>query len=173
MTRLALAEFTVGNTEEFKKNLGSALEQDSRYTPALKARADFNLSISSHKKAATDYVDIIKIEPENVEALLALAVCFYETGDKDATTMTYERVLTIDPDNTLAKDNLATEKQHVVARVAFCFFEGNLTNNPRPSAPHNFLHFRHRGHGGISGGCHSQRSVGSTIINRFSGITSC
>jgi hypothetical protein len=36
--------------------------------------------------------------------------------------MTYERVLAIDPDNTLAKDNLATEKQHVVARVAFCFF---------------------------------------------------
>ena len=110
MTRLALAEFTVGNTEEFKKNLGSALEQDSRYTPALKARADFNLSISSHKKAATDYVDIIKIEPENVEALLALAVCFYETGDKDAATMTYERVLTIDQDNTLAKDNLTTVK---------------------------------------------------------------
>jgi Tfp pilus assembly protein PilF len=110
MTRLALAEFTVGNTDEFKKYLNSALEQDSRYTPALKARADFNLSISSHKKAATDYVDIIKIEPENVEALLALAVCFYETGDKDATTMTYERVLTIDPDNTLAKDNLTTVK---------------------------------------------------------------
>jgi tetratricopeptide (TPR) repeat protein len=110
MTRLALAEFTTGNTDEFKKYINSALEQDSRYTPALKVRADFNLSISSHKKAATDYVDIIKIEPENVEVLLALAVCFYETGDKDATTMTYERVLSIDPDNTLAKDNLNTVK---------------------------------------------------------------
>ncbi len=110
MTRLALAEFTAGNTDEFKKYINSALEQDSRYTPALKVRADFNLSISSHKKAATDYVDIIKIEPGNVEALLALAVCFYETGDKDATTMTYERVLSIDPDNTLAKDNLTTVK---------------------------------------------------------------
>ena len=38
--------------------------------------------------------------------------------------MIYERVLTIDPDNTLAKDNLATEKQHVVARVVFCFWKG-------------------------------------------------
>jgi hypothetical protein len=38
--------------------------------------------------------------------------------------MTYERVLTINPDNTLAKDNLATEKQHVVAPVVFCFWEG-------------------------------------------------
>ncbi|MDA7675396.1 tetratricopeptide repeat protein [bacterium] len=109
-TRLALAEFTAGNTDKFKKYINSALELDSRYTPALKVRADFNLSISSHKKAATDYVDIIKIEPKNVEALLALAVCFYETGDKDATTMTYERVLSIDPDNTLAKDNLTTVK---------------------------------------------------------------
>lgn len=95
------------------KNLDSALEQDSRYTPALKARASFNLSISSHKKAATDYVDIIEIEPENVEALLALAVCFYLTGDKDAMTMTYERVLTIDPDNTLAKGNLTAVKNSV------------------------------------------------------------
>ena len=110
MTRLALAEFTAGNTDKFNKYINSALELDSRYTPALKVRADFNLSISSHKKAATDYVDIIKIEPGNVEALLALAVCFYETGDKDATTMTYERVLSIDPDNTLAKDNLTTVK---------------------------------------------------------------
>jgi hypothetical protein len=38
--------------------------------------------------------------------------------------MTYERVLTIDPDNTLAKDNLTAEKQHLVARVVFCFWEG-------------------------------------------------
>ena len=38
--------------------------------------------------------------------------------------MTCECVLTIDPDNTLAKDNLATEKQHVVARVVFCFWKG-------------------------------------------------
>ena len=110
LTRLALAEFTVGNTKEFKNNLDSALKQNSSYTPALKARAGFNLSITSYKKAATDYVDIVKIEPENVEALLALAVCFYKTGDKDATTMTYERVLSIEPDNTLAKDNLITVK---------------------------------------------------------------
>ena len=110
LTRLALAEFTVGNTEEFKNNLDSALKQNSSYTPALKARAGFNLSITSYKKATTDYVDIVKIEPENVEALLALAVCFYKTGDKDATTMTYERVLSIEPDNTLVKDNLITVK---------------------------------------------------------------
>ena len=38
--------------------------------------------------------------------------------------MIYERILTIDPDNTLAKDNLATEKLHVVARVVFCFWKG-------------------------------------------------
>ena len=110
MTRLALAEFNVGNTEAFKENLDSALIEDCSYTPALKARADFNLSISSHKKAATDYAEIIKVEPENIDALLALAVCFYKTGDKDAATMTYERVLTFDPDNTLAKDNLTTVK---------------------------------------------------------------
>jgi len=38
--------------------------------------------------------------------------------------MTYERVSTIDPGSPLAKDNLAAKKQHVVARVAFCFLRG-------------------------------------------------
>ena len=84
-----------------------ALQYDPTYVPALKTRGDFNLGASSYKAAATDYISIIKIEPENTEAILALGVCFYKTNDLDAAVTTYERVLTIDPDNSLAKENLA------------------------------------------------------------------
>ena len=48
--------------------------------------------------------------------------------------MTYKRVLTINPDNTLAKDNLATENQHVVARVVFIFGRINEQLSPLPPA---------------------------------------
>ena len=108
LTRLALAEYKTGNTTEFLENLDLALKHDPTYVPALKTRGDFNLSASKYKPAATDYISIIKIEPENTEAILALGVCFYKTDDLDAAVTTYERVLTIDPDNSLAKENLAT-----------------------------------------------------------------
>jgi len=107
LTRLALAEHKTGNTTEFLENLDLALQHDPTYVPALKTRGDFNLGASSYKAAATDYISIIKIEPENTEAILALGVCFYKTNDLDAAVTTYERVLTIDPDNSLAKENLA------------------------------------------------------------------
>ena len=107
LTRLALAEHKAGNTLEFVENLDLALRRDPTYVPALKTRGDFNLSASKYKVAATDYTSIIKIEPENTEAILALGVCFYKTNDLDTAVTTYERVLTIDPDNSLAKENLA------------------------------------------------------------------
>ena len=107
LTRLALAEYKTGNTTEFLENLDLALKHDPTYVPALKTRGDFNLGAAKYKPAATDYISIIKIEPENTEAILALGVCFYKTDDLDAAVTTYERVLTIDPDNSLAKENLA------------------------------------------------------------------
>lgn len=107
LTRLALAEYKTGNTTEFLENLDLALKHDPTYVPALKTRGDFNLGAAKYKPAATDYISIIKIEPENTEAILALGVCFYKTDDLDAAMTTYERVLTIDQDNSLAKENLA------------------------------------------------------------------
>ena len=106
LTRLALAEHKSGNVTSFIKYINRALDEDSKYIPALKTRGDYNLNKSSYKDAATDYVNIIKIEPNNTEALLALAVCFYKTNDTEAAVMTYERILAIDPENGLANENL-------------------------------------------------------------------
>ena len=112
LTRLALAEHKTGNTASFTENLDKALNCDPSYVPALKLRGDFNLSVSKFKPAATDYISIIKVEPENIEAILALGVCFYKTNDLETAVITFERVLAIDPDNSLAKENLAAAQKN-------------------------------------------------------------
>ncbi|MDP7051782.1 MAG: tetratricopeptide repeat protein [Verrucomicrobiota bacterium] len=112
LTRLALAEHKAGNTPSFIENLDMALRCDPAYVPALKLRGDFNLGASKFKPAATDYISIIKAEPENIEAILALGVCFHKTNDQEAAVTTFERVLTIDPENSLAKENLAAVQKN-------------------------------------------------------------
>lgn len=110
-TRLALAEHKTGNTRAFIENLNLALKRDPTHVPALKLRGDHNLNAYDYKTAATDYVNIVEIEPENVEVILALGVCFYKTNDMDAAAASYERALTIEPNNSLAKENLAAIRQ--------------------------------------------------------------
>ena len=111
-TRLALAEYKTGNNQGFVDNLDLALNRDPSHVPALKLRGDYNLNACDYKAAATDYINIIKLEPENIEVILALGVCFYKTNDMDAAITCYERVLAIDPDNSLAKENLAAVRKN-------------------------------------------------------------
>ena len=111
-TRLALAEYKTGNNQGFVDNLDLALNRDPSHVPALKLRGDYNLNACDYKAAATDYINIIKLEPENIEVILALGVCFYKTNDMDAAITSYERVLAIDPDNNLAKENLAAVRKN-------------------------------------------------------------
>jgi len=111
-TRLALAEYKTGNNQGFVDNLDLALNRDPSHVPALKLRGDYNLNACDYKAAATDYINIIKLEPENIEVILALGVCFYKTNDMDAAITSYERVLSIDPDNSLAKENLAAVRKN-------------------------------------------------------------
>ena len=108
LTRLALAEYKTGDINSFLEHIENALSHDPNYVGALKLRADNNLNSADHQTAAKDYKKIVKLEPENTEVLLALAICYYNTGNLDACILTYERVLTIDPENALAKQNLSS-----------------------------------------------------------------
>ena len=115
LTRLALAEFQSGNEDRFKMIIDQALTQDPDYIPALKTRGDFELRNANFKKAGTDYISIIKQEAGNVEALLALSVCFFKNNDFETAKATYERVLEFDPENELANENLKVVEKKIAS----------------------------------------------------------
>ena len=89
------------------------MTHDPEYAPALKTRGDYELGNANFKNAGTDYIAIIKQDAGNVEALLALAVCFFKSNDLETAKATYERVLEFDPENELAIENLKVVSEKI------------------------------------------------------------
>ena len=118
LTRLALAEFQAGNEARFKTILDQALSYDPEHIPALKIRGDFELRNANFKNAGTDYLAIIKQEAGNIEALMALSVCFFKSDDFETAKATYERILEFDPENELAIENLKVVDEKIATRGA-------------------------------------------------------
>ena len=115
LTRLALAEFQLGNTDRFQTLIDQALTHEPEYAPALKARGDYELRNFNFKNAGKDYIAIIKQDAGNIEALLALAVCFFKSEDFETAQASYQRVLEFDPENDLAKENLVVVEERLRA----------------------------------------------------------
>ena len=115
LTRLALVEYQLGNTDRFQALIDQALINDPEYAPSLKARGDYELRNFNFKNAGTDYIAIIKQDAGNIEALLALAVCFFKSEDFETAQATYQRVLEFDPENDLAKENLVAVEEKLRA----------------------------------------------------------
>ncbi|MBM3836640.1 MAG: glycosyltransferase [Verrucomicrobia bacterium] len=105
-TRLALALLGLERIPEFEAVLGRVLENDPTYRPALRLLADLNFRENRFKDAAQTYHKILLQAPDDTEVMLPLAVCFYKTGDAESAKMVFERVLQIDPQNAVARENL-------------------------------------------------------------------
>jgi Tfp pilus assembly protein PilF len=57
---------------------------------------------------ARDYVEgALEDQPDNVDLLMRLGVCCAKTNDRHAAQACFERVLKLDPENEIARDNLA------------------------------------------------------------------
>ena len=84
----------------------------------MKIRGDFELRNANFKNAGTDYLAIIKQEAGNIEALMALSVCFFKSDDFETAKATYERILEFDPENELAIENLKVVDEKIATRGA-------------------------------------------------------
>ena len=87
--------------------LGLALELDANNIEALRFLARVNLQQKRFVDAAMTYRKVIELAPEDTASLLALAMCLYQGGEREAARLVYERVLEIEPENAIAKNNLA------------------------------------------------------------------
>jgi len=131
-TRWALSLLTLDRISEFESALGSAMDLDPNHIPALRLLADLNLQQGKYKDAADTYFRVLRQEPDNVDVILAMGVCFYRTGDLPAARLMYERVLHLQPANTIARENL--DVLHREARKTEAA-PSSVPNPPIPKEP--------------------------------------
>jgi tetratricopeptide (TPR) repeat protein len=108
--RLALTFYHLNEIGEFEAALGRALELDPNHVEALRMLGHLNFNHGSIADAAQQYGKLLKQAPDDVEVITALGVCFYKMRDYESAQMMFERVLELNPENALAKDNLHAVK---------------------------------------------------------------
>jgi glycosyltransferase involved in cell wall biosynthesis/tetratricopeptide (TPR) repeat protein len=104
-TRLAISLLSVDSVGEFEEALQKALTLDPSHRPALRLLADLNLRGGNFKDAAHTYHRLLLQTPDDVDVMLPMAVCFYKNGDPQAARMVFNRILTLDPEHAIAREN--------------------------------------------------------------------
>ena len=105
-TRRAMAAYNATEYELFEAALQQALEIDPRHTATLQFFAKVCLDQNRYVDAGRVYLELLKQAPENVDYLLVLGFCLHKGGEIEVARTIYERVLEIEPSNTVAKENL-------------------------------------------------------------------
>jgi tetratricopeptide (TPR) repeat protein len=121
LVSLALVDFRRQNHPNINGFLARALLLEPENLEALKLLADWHLSQGRITQAAPIYGKLIQKDPRRVEICLCLAKCFFETGDRATAESTLEYALQLEPDNELARENLAALRR--------------LRTQPQPAAP--------------------------------------
>ena len=109
-TQLAMTHLKQNQPGPAEVALGHALELRPTDPTALKLLADSRRDRGRYQEAGMIYGGLINKHPDQGGVLLSLAKCFYQLGDREGAEATLEQVLTFDPNNEIARDNLASLK---------------------------------------------------------------
>ena len=75
---------------------------------------DLNFQHGSKADAGMAYLKILQTNPDDTDVLMRLGSCLYEGREFESAKDCYERVLTIDPSNDLALDNMVACKNKLI-----------------------------------------------------------
>lgn len=104
---LGVVENQRGNEARARQYFDDALEKNPNFVPALVNRASSNIKRMEYMPAELDLEKSISIEPENVEALIALGVVQKKMGRMKAAKTSFERAIDANPESGVARYNLA------------------------------------------------------------------
>ncbi len=107
----ALAALQLEKIDVFEQALETALRMDPENHDALKLVADLQARENNFIEAGKTYHRILQKHPDDVEVLLSLGLCFFQQGDLETAEMVYERVLKVDAQNAVAKENLGVIRE--------------------------------------------------------------
>jgi glycosyltransferase involved in cell wall biosynthesis/Flp pilus assembly protein TadD len=107
LAALAAACVQAGRIEDFEKALGTALSINPSEPSAVRLLADLNFRSGQFQDAAHGYHQLIQQNGNDIQALLALGVCFAKTGDPETARAAFNEVLRVDPRHAIALENLS------------------------------------------------------------------
>ncbi len=110
--QLAMVHSKLEHPEAAEAALNRALGLRPNDPTALKLLADSKRDHGYYQEAGAIYGKLINQHPDQVGVFLSLAKCFYKLGDRDGTQAALEFVLTLDPANEIARENLTTLLAH-------------------------------------------------------------
>jgi tetratricopeptide (TPR) repeat protein len=106
--QLAMVHLKLDHPEAAEAALNRALGLRPNDLTALKLLADSKRDHGFYQEAGAIYGKLIHQHPDQVGVFLSLAKCFFKIGDREGTQAALEFVLTLDPGNEIARENLAT-----------------------------------------------------------------
>ncbi len=107
LTRLAIAHRELNEHDEMEGVLVRVLRLEPGDSFGMMLLADCYREQGRPREAARIYEQLLDRHPDHVGVLLALAKLFHRAGDWAAAKVALERVLHVDPQNELARENLA------------------------------------------------------------------
>ncbi len=118
-----------GHERRALEMLEEALRRNPKASWALKIRAKTSLDAMEFARAAADYTAMIRIDPQNVTALIGRAACFSKLRFERLAVKDLEAALTVNPHNSTAQERLPD------ALEALSYFESEVIENWRELLP--------------------------------------
>ena len=103
----------LGRVEEFEKAIARALALVPGHPEALRLLAGLNLEQHAFADAGRLYQELVRQAPADVASWLAVGKCAFETQDLAGAAEAFRRVLQLEPEHALARENL----QFIEARL--------------------------------------------------------
>ena len=105
--KAAAISLELGQLTEAETFLNAARALAPTQPEVLKLLGNLGLRRNCFAEAAQAFEALLQQNSTDIESLLALVKCYYQLGDSTAARNACQRVLELDPDNSLARENLA------------------------------------------------------------------
>ncbi len=113
LTQLAACSLELERIEEFEGFLEQAMAADPSDPLPHKFLAHLNVGQGAFVDGAKVCREILKVDPDDLETLRLLAVCFQNCGEFESELLTYEEMLRVDPDNQAIRQQLAQRSEEI------------------------------------------------------------
>jgi tetratricopeptide (TPR) repeat protein len=104
--QLALVELNLENLDASVVAIDKSLEKFPS-TEARKLKAKILYLKENHDKALVEFEKLSQENPRDIYLMQCTAICQYKTGKTDSAMNTYRHILELDPENQVAKGNIA------------------------------------------------------------------
>ncbi|MSR42854.1 MAG: tetratricopeptide repeat protein [Pedosphaera sp.] len=110
-TLLAMSALKCDRIVEFEPAIRLALEIDPANQTALELLAKTHFELAHYAEAGRLYSQMLADRPTDIGVLLCLGLCFVRGNETEMARETYMRVIEVDPQNIIARENLMALEQ--------------------------------------------------------------